>query len=156
MPAAKATVIALEPKRHSFQFSLRTLMLVITLAAVCLGLIRTAAAVGIVLAMVAAAALVRTCRAVARSRADGRPVGVRRHLAAFLNSTALVVAMTAAWLSTLLIACLVGGLLAVIVVGSVYVARVSRAATWLWKGGMLAAARCRAMNGYLFRRFWSP
>jgi hypothetical protein len=156
MLEAKANVIALEGKPHPFQFSLRTLMLVITLAAVCLGLIRTTTAIGIVLAIIAAAALVRTCRAVARSRASDRPISLRRVMGTFLNSVAIVVGMIAAWLSTLLIACLVGGLLAVIVVGSVYIARVSRAATWLWKGALLATARCRTVNGHLFRRFWSP
>jgi hypothetical protein len=155
MLATKATVIALERKPHWFQFSLRTLMLVITLAAVCLGLIRTTTAIGIVLAAVAAAALVRTCRAVARSRAGDHPVSLRRAMGTFLNSVVIVVAMTAAWLGTLLVACFVGSLLAVIVVGSVYIARISAGATWLWKRGMLATARCRRVNGYLFQRFWS-
>lgn len=75
------------------QFSLETLMLVITLIAVCLGVIMAAPGWGVVLAIVAAPALVRTLVAGYQDRKAGTPMTLGEKLLTFLASTGVTLAV---------------------------------------------------------------
>jgi hypothetical protein len=75
------------------QFSLETLMLVITLVAVCLGMIMALPGLGIVVAIVAAPALVRTLVAGYQERKAGTPMTLGEKLLTFAASTGVAVAV---------------------------------------------------------------
>ena len=163
-----------EQKPHWSQFSLRTLLLLTTLVAVCLGLLRTMIALGILFAVAAAPALIRTVRAAARSKADGRPIGLAGLVGTFLSSLGLVASLTITSLGVLLGVCFAAVLWAVIVAASasrflatclaavfplrllaVCLAAASGRVRWLCRRVMAAAAYCLALDGLLLRRFWS-
>jgi len=75
------------------QFSLETLMLVITLIAVCLGMIMALPGLGIVVAIVAAPALVRTLMAGYQERKSGTPMTLGEKLLTFAASTGVTLAV---------------------------------------------------------------
>jgi len=75
------------------QFSLETLMLVITLIAVCLGMIMALPGVGILVAIVAAPALVRTLVAGYQDRKAGTPMTLGEKLLTFAASTGVTLAV---------------------------------------------------------------
>ena len=75
------------------QFSLETLMLVITLIAVCLGMIMALPGLGIVVAIVAAPALVRTLMAGYQERKAGAPLTLGEKLLTFAASTGVTLAV---------------------------------------------------------------
>ena len=82
------------PKRvNPAQFSLETLMLVITLIAVCLGMIMALPGLGIVVAIVAAPALVRTLIAGYQDRQAGTPMTLGEKLLTFAASTGVTLAV---------------------------------------------------------------
>ncbi|MCI0360692.1 MAG: hypothetical protein L0211_19620 [Planctomycetaceae bacterium] len=82
------------PRRaNAAQFSLETLMLVITLIAVCLGIIMAAPGYGIVVAMVAAPALVRTLMAGHQERKAGKPLALGEKVLTFIASTGVALAV---------------------------------------------------------------
>jgi len=75
------------------QFSLETLMLVITLIAVCLGMIMALPGLGILVAIVAAPALVRTLVAGYQDRVAGSPMTLGEKLLTFAASTGVTLAV---------------------------------------------------------------
>jgi hypothetical protein len=75
------------------QFSLETLMLVITLIAVCLGMIMAEPGVGVLVAIVAAPALVRTLIAGYQDRKAGTPMTLGEKLLTFTASTGVALAV---------------------------------------------------------------
>ena len=75
------------------QFSLETLLLVITLVAVCLGMIMAEPGLGIVVAIVATPALVRTLVAGYQQRKAGTPMTLGEKLLTFAASTGVAVAV---------------------------------------------------------------
>jgi hypothetical protein len=75
------------------QFSLETLMLVITLIAVCLGMVMALPGLGVLVAIVAAPALVRTLIAGYQDRKAGTPMTLGEKLLTFLASTGVTVAV---------------------------------------------------------------
>ncbi len=78
------------------QFSLESLMLVITLVAVCLGMIVAMPGVGVLVAIVAAPALVRTLIAGFQQRAAGTQMTLSEKALTFLASTGITMAVLAA------------------------------------------------------------
>jgi len=80
------------PQEHraQFQFSIASLMLIMTLTAVLLGVGVMAPGMGIALAVLAAPALVRTSIVAARSRARGEPMTPFRKIHLFVTSLVVV------------------------------------------------------------------
>ena len=148
------------PTRGRYQFSLRTMILLTTLVAVCLGLARTAVAAGVVFTIGSLPALLRTVRVAARRRTEGRPIGSVGLARTFLNSLLILFSMTAAWFCTFLCACLASALLAVTLAASMSrflsaaLARTLPVARWLLKRALGGMTCCGAVNRYLHRRFW--
>ena len=150
-----------ERHRRSPQFHLRTLLLLSTLAAVCMALMQTAVIFGIVFTIASAAALARTARLTASGRTDSRPMGMARLIGMFLNSLAVVASMAAAWLCTLLVGCFAAGLFMLVVIASIckflaaQCSRVSERARWLERHVLRGIEECTTLNGSLYRRFWA-
>jgi hypothetical protein len=88
------------------QFSLETLMLVITLIAVCLGLIMAAPGWGIVVAIVAAPALVRTLVAGYQERKAGTPMALGEKVLTFIASTGVTLAVLVTGATAFAAACM--------------------------------------------------
>ena len=87
------------------QFSLETLMLVVTLVAVCLGMLAAAPGLGILASVVAAPALIRTLIAGYQERAAGSPLSLGEKVIAFLASTGVTIAVLSAGATAFLAAC---------------------------------------------------
>jgi hypothetical protein len=87
---------AARPRANPAQFSLETLMLIITLIAVCLGMIMALPGVGILVSIVAAPALVRTLVAGYQDRVAGTPMTLSEKLMTFAASTGVALAVLAA------------------------------------------------------------
>lgn len=87
------------------QFSLETLMLVITLIAVCLGMIMALPGLGVLVAIVAAPALVRTLVAGYQERSAGTPLTLGEKLLTFLASTGVSLAVIATGWTAFAAAC---------------------------------------------------
>jgi len=89
-----ATAVADRPagceSRAAYQFSLATIMLVVTLAAVLLGVFRISPGLGALLVIVVAPAFVRTCINTVRRKAQGETVSQADQVAKFASSAALV------------------------------------------------------------------
>lgn len=102
--AAGDKPVVIFERRAAYQFSLASLMLIVTLFAVLLGVFRMALGLGIVLAILVTPALVRTCMIAARSRAGGRPMSVGRKVSFFAGTLGLLaimaVAVSAAFVAT--------------------------------------------------------
>ncbi|MCO6454564.1 MAG: hypothetical protein J5I93_04530 [Pirellulaceae bacterium] len=87
-------------------FSLESLMLVVTLVAVCLSVGVWVPGLGILLAVLSTPALVRTVVVQLRRKAQGQPLSVGEKLTTFLASLGFVVLIGVALLITLFFACL--------------------------------------------------
>ena len=94
------------------QFSLETLLMVITLAAVCLGMTAAAPGMGILIMVIAVPALIRTVMAGHQERQAGRPMSAGHKFLTFLASTGIVLAVVGAGCSAFLAACMASGLMA--------------------------------------------
>jgi hypothetical protein len=85
-------------QRHSPQsamtFRLSSLMLTVTLIAVCLGIGRLSLGLGIALAILVAPAFLRTALAAKRRRNVGQPMGMGDKLAVFIGSLAIMMAIS--------------------------------------------------------------
>lgn len=86
-------------------FSLESLMLVVTLVAVCLSVGVWAPGLGILLAVFFAVALARTVDVQFRRKAQGQPLSVRAKLTTFLASLAVSVLICVSLLVTLISTC---------------------------------------------------
>lgn len=78
------------------QFSLETLLLIVTLSAVCLGALVAAPGLGVLLLVIAVPALVRTCVSGIRSKQQGEKLTATDKIMAFLASAAIAWAALAA------------------------------------------------------------
>ena len=154
-----AVSTAQESKRARFQFSLRTLILLVTLAAISLGLLRAAVVLGAVFVLAAVPALVRTVRGAARDKTADRPAGLLSVVGRFFGSVIIVLSLMAASVCTLLAACLASALFLLTVAASTcgflgaYFGRISGGARRLQRHTLLATASCGALNRRLFRWF---
>lgn len=97
-----------ESKYRAGQFSIATLMLVTTLVAVCLGVGMLAPGLGILLAIVATPALVRTVVADSRTKAAGWPFTMTKKIETFIVSLFLAGAVGMAGVVAFMGACTVG------------------------------------------------
>jgi hypothetical protein len=89
-----------------FQFSLESLMLVVTLVAVCLGVTMAAPGFGILLCIIAAPALIRTLMAGYQERAAGHKMSIGEKVLTFLASTGITMAVLGAGGSAFAAACM--------------------------------------------------
>jgi len=80
-------------RRAAFQFSLATVMLLITLAAVLLGLFRMSPGLGMLVAVLVAPALIRTLIESAERQALGRPMTPADKASMFASTVGLTIAM---------------------------------------------------------------
>jgi hypothetical protein len=98
--------------RAGFQYSLASLLLVVTLVAIICSIIGLHPGVGIVVAFLAVPALGRTCITAMRRRAHGRPLSPGGKIGIFLLTLVMVVSAIAvaggAFVFTFLATCLVG------------------------------------------------
>ncbi len=107
-PAAPPIVpawVAAQRTANPAQFSLESLMLVITLVAVCLGMLVAAPGLGVLVSVVAAPALIRTLIAGYRERAAGGKLTLGEKLIAFLASTGITIAVLSAGATAFAAAC---------------------------------------------------
>ena len=74
---------------NPLQFSLETLLLIVTLSAVCLGALVAAPGLGVLLLVIAVPALVRTCVSGIRSKQHGEKLTAVDKVMAFLASAAM-------------------------------------------------------------------
>jgi hypothetical protein len=92
-------------RRAAYQFSLSSLLLIITLVAVLLGVFRIAPGVALALAFLTAPALVKTCIAVARRKARGQRVAPLAKLGIFAGSLGIVIVVVAATIAAFFAVC---------------------------------------------------
>lgn len=92
-------------RKSAGQFSLASVFLIITLIAVCLGSLRLAPGLGILLIIVATPALVRTCVVGAREKRAGHSLSIGEKVVAFLASSAIIVLVGVAGFIAFQIAC---------------------------------------------------
>jgi hypothetical protein len=102
----------LQEHRTQFQFSLASLMLIVTLTAVLLGVGGMAPGLGIALAVLASPALVRTSVVAALSRARGKPMSVGAKVALFVVSLIVAVVIAIAAGAAFFVSCLAGAVAA--------------------------------------------
>jgi hypothetical protein len=91
--------------RGAGQFSLASIFLIVTLIAVCLGTLRLAPGLGVLLMVVAAPALIRTCIVGAKEKRSGHSLSIREKLLAFLASSAIIILIGVAGFIAFQIAC---------------------------------------------------
>ncbi len=162
MSTEEAAAPPQERELRRSQFTLRTLLSVMTLAAISLGLVRASVALGTVFVLASVPALARTLRAVRRRGAGSRPVGPPLVIGTFLESLLTVLLLAVAWLCTGLVACLTAGLLAALIALSACrrvatcLARISQGFGRLRAPALLATGRCVAVSGCLLRRYCTP
>jgi len=101
-------LLALAPGEHraAYQFGLSTLMLIVTAAAVVLGVFRTHLGVGLALVFLAAPALVGTCIVTVRKRARGQPLTPAGKVGVFVVSLVIVAVVVAASIGAFFAVCL--------------------------------------------------
>ncbi len=87
------------------QFSLETLMLIVTLVAVCLGMLAAAPGLGVLVSVVAAPALIRTLIAGYQEKAVGTKLTLGEKVITFLASTGVTIAVLSAGGTAFLAAC---------------------------------------------------
>jgi hypothetical protein len=104
-------------KPAPFQFSLESLLMVITLAAVCLGAFVATPGLGVLALIVAAPALLRTVVEGHQSRQRGHALTLSEKLVAFAASTGIALAALSAAAAAFFTAC-TASILAVCVVGA--------------------------------------
>jgi hypothetical protein len=106
VPAAEdAARPAAAEARAAYQFGISTIMLVITIAAVVLGVFRMSAGVGLALVFLFTPALVRTCIIAVRRKARGRPMSVAAKIGAFAASLGIVIVVVAASIGAFFAVC---------------------------------------------------
>jgi hypothetical protein len=88
--------VASRPGSSPLQFSLETLLLIVTLAAVCLGALVTVPGLGVLLLIIAVPALVRTCLTGISAKKQGGKLTTADKVMAFLASAAITWAAFAA------------------------------------------------------------
>lgn len=118
------------------QFRLRSLLLVMTWAAVCLGLARAVPMLGLAAMLVSLPALARTWNHVATLEAAGRPATTAEVVRTFLGSIAILLAICVVWLVLVAGAALAATLFVIL------------AGTWLCRVGSLPRRR---LQGYARR-----
>jgi hypothetical protein len=100
------------PHTGRFQFGLSTLLTVITLAAILLSIGVTSPGLGIVAAMLALPALVRTCVVAARRRSEGESLSASEKAGVFAATVVMVIgivlASAGAFVVTFLATCMMG------------------------------------------------
>jgi hypothetical protein len=94
-----------EERKSAGQFSLATVFLIITLIAVCLGSLRLAPGLGVLLIIVATPALIRTCVVGIREKQAGHVLSLGEKVVAFLASSAIIVLVGVAGFIAFQIAC---------------------------------------------------
>ena len=102
---APSSPFAVAERKTAGQFSLATVFLIITLIAVCLGTLRLAPGVGVLLMIVAAPALIRTCIVGVREKRGGHSLSIGEKLIAFLASSAIIILVGVAGFIAFQIAC---------------------------------------------------
>jgi hypothetical protein len=146
-------------ERRRCQFTLRTLVLLLTWTAVCLGLSRWAVAVGAAFGVASLPALVRTHRVMAEGMTVGRPTSLMGVVGTFLESLLIVALIAVAWVSTALCVSFAGIFLGVRVLAAAgqLLAKSSwwvfAVTGWLETRVLRTIGRFRRINGYLSRRF---
>ncbi len=98
---ATATQAAGQGRKIGFQFSISTLLLMMTLAAVVLSVFQVEPGVTVLLVLLAAPALLRTWDVTLRRQLQGQALSPRQKIALFLSSLVLVVAIIIAVIVTL-------------------------------------------------------
>jgi len=93
-----------------FQFSLGSMMLLVTLTAVILGVFATVPGLGVALAILAAPALIRTAVLASRRQSTGHPMEVQAKLSVFIGTLALVAVIVAAAVGAFVATCFPIGL----------------------------------------------
>jgi len=143
-------------QRAACQFSLASLMLIVTLFAVLLGVFRMAFGLGIVLAILVTPALVRTCMIAARSRAGGRPMSAGRKVSFFAGTLGLVAIIAVAVSVAFVATCFPIGFAAALEANWGPNARFSPALFFglAWVLGIAAALVVLCFLLWLFRRLW--
>ena len=102
---APAWVESHQPPLKPWQFSLESMLLVITLVAVCLGMIVAMPGIGVLAAIVAAPALIRTLMVGYQERRAGHKQSMGEKVLAFLASTGVAIAVVLAGASAFGAAC---------------------------------------------------
>lgn len=103
--AAPEWVQAHQPPLKPWQFSLESMLLVITLVAVCLGMIVAMPGIGVLAAIVAGPALIRTLMVGYQERRAGHKQSIGEKVLAFLASTGVAIAVLLAGASAFGAAC---------------------------------------------------
>lgn len=94
-PAApSASETAVSPPQQPFSFQLSTMMLLVTLAAVCFGLLAAAPGLAIPMCVLLIPVVVRTSMVVSRRQAAGKPVSVSQKVGLFLTSFAVATVLS--------------------------------------------------------------
>lgn len=94
-PFSEEPISSIE-RRAAFQFSIATMMMLVTLCAVIMGAFSVSPGLGIALAVLAAPAWLRTCMVAARRRGRGRPMTAQEKMWAFGGSLGVVAAIVIA------------------------------------------------------------
>jgi hypothetical protein len=139
-----------EKKRRASasQFSLESLMLLITLIAVCLGMIVAMPGLGVLVIIVAVPALVRTLIVGRHRKIAAAPLNLGEKVAAFLASTGIVMGILLAGLSAFAVAC-VGTCFAALGIAQASGSRASE--NWIFQVALGAAILVAvAVVGWLF------
>jgi len=134
--------------RAVFQFSLASMMLIVTLCSVLLGVFRIAFGLGIVLAILVTPALVRTCMIAARSRAGGRPMSVGRKVSFFAGTLGLLAVIAVAVPAAFVATCFPIGLAGALGTGLQFLLILA------WPVGIAAGGLVLYVLFRLFRRLW--
>jgi hypothetical protein len=103
-------------KYANWQFSLKSLMFVTMIVAVCAALVNISAALAVLLIPLIVAGLVRTVRVVTRAEADGVREAVPGLFATFCRSIAIIIAMIGVGVATVSFAGVAAALIAVMIV----------------------------------------
>jgi hypothetical protein len=88
-----------------FSFRLNSLMLTVTLIAVCLGVLRLAPGIGIAFAVLVTPAFIRTILAARKQQAAGQPMSIWEKVLAFGASLGIVTAIVTASCCTFYLTC---------------------------------------------------
>jgi hypothetical protein len=105
VPAVVPDWVQRQRQANPAQFSLESLMLVITLIAVCLGMIAAVPGLGVLVSIVAAPALIRTLIAGYYEKAAGGKLTLGEKVMAFVASTGVTLAVLATGASAFATAC---------------------------------------------------
>jgi hypothetical protein len=87
-----------------FQFGLSSILLVVTFFAIICSIIKMSPGLGIVIAILALPALVRTCVVVLRHNAEGDPLSVRKKVVVFVLTLCMILLVAVAVICALVVA----------------------------------------------------